>query len=332
MDLRAIYRILPVAFVIALTVVPLRSSGQAPAAGTEVRIITLGTAGGPLPRKDRAQSSNALVVNGNFYIIDAGDGVTRRIVQSGLNFRNVKAIFITHDHSDHTMGLATLLVTEWEYQRREPLNVYGPPGTATVVAGVLPYAAVNADIRYGEGKTEPMPPLFRGFDVQPGTVYHDENVTVTAVENAHFHFQPGTPPYGRYKSYSYRFATPRGAVVFTGDTGPSDAVTEFARNATALVTEVESADEVFARYAGTDIGKAKTPAEQAGFVRHLREDHLETGDVGRMASRAKVKSVILTHLPPTKDPDDQYARYGVAVRSIYSGPVTVAKDLMSIPL
>ena len=86
---------------------------KAQAPGTGTLIITLGTRGGPLPTKDRAQSSNLLVVNGTLYLIDAGDGVTRRIVQAGYNFRQVGKVFITHPHSDHTAGLATLLVSEW---------------------------------------------------------------------------------------------------------------------------------------------------------------------------------------------------------------------------
>ena len=72
-------------------------------AGT--RLITLGTAGGPLPQKKRAQSSNLLIVRGHLYLIDAGDDVTRRIVQAGADFLKVDKIFITHAHSDHTMGL-----------------------------------------------------------------------------------------------------------------------------------------------------------------------------------------------------------------------------------
>src|SRR5262245_19251054 len=100
-----------------------RSQTALPKTGT--RLITLGTRGGPLPTKDRAQSSNLLVVNGIPYLIDAGDGVTRRIVQAGYDFRQVGKIFITHLHSDHTAGLAPLLVSQWEFQRREPVDIYG---------------------------------------------------------------------------------------------------------------------------------------------------------------------------------------------------------------
>src|SRR5436305_10726881 len=83
----------------------------------ETVIVTLGTAGGPLPRADRTQSSNLLVVNGTPYLIDAGDNATRRIVQAGYDFRGIEHVFITHPHSDHTAGLATLLMSQWEYQR-----------------------------------------------------------------------------------------------------------------------------------------------------------------------------------------------------------------------
>src|SRR5204862_2565827 len=88
-------------------------------------IVTLGTRGGPLPRPGRTQSSNLLVVNGTPYLIDAGDGATRRIVRAGYDFRRIGQVFITHPHSDHTNGLATLLASQWEYQRREPTDIYG---------------------------------------------------------------------------------------------------------------------------------------------------------------------------------------------------------------
>ena len=79
-------------------------AAHAEGAGEGTKLITLGTAGGPQPRKDRAQASNLLVVNGTLYLIDAGDSVTRRIVQAGYDFRKIGKIFITHPHSDHTAG------------------------------------------------------------------------------------------------------------------------------------------------------------------------------------------------------------------------------------
>src|SRR5579859_3041763 len=127
----------------------------------ETVIVTLGTAGGPLPRADRTQSSNLLVVNGAAYLIDAGDNVTRRIVQAGYDFRRVEHVFITHPHSDHTAGLATLLVSQWEYQRREPTHVYGG-GVEALVKGAIAYLTPNAEIRWNEGKKIVMADVFKG--------------------------------------------------------------------------------------------------------------------------------------------------------------------------
>ena len=131
-------------------------------------LITLGTRGGPLPTKDRAQSSNLLVVNGTLYLIDAGDGATRRIVQAGYDFRQVGKIFITHAHSDHTNGLATLLNSEWEYQRAEPIDIYGS-GVEALVKGAIAYLTPNAEIRWAEGKQRPIAATFHAFTMSsPG--------------------------------------------------------------------------------------------------------------------------------------------------------------------
>jgi ribonuclease BN (tRNA processing enzyme) len=301
------------------------SEARAPAAGTV--IITLGTRGGPLPTKDRAQSSNLLVVNGTLYLIDAGDGVTRRIVQAGYDFRKVGKIFITHPHSDHTNGLATLLASEWEYQRREPIDIYGG-GVVALVKGAIDYLTPNAEIRWAEGKRTPMADVFHGHDAAPGLVFQDGNVKVTAVENTHFHFPEGSPPFGKYRSYSYRFESPGRVVVFTGDTGPSDALTELAKGADVLVTEVGLPDDVIELFKRNGVWQSKTQSEQEGFVRHMEEEHVTPEAVGKMAAKAGVKTVVLTHLGPTADPKDDYQRYRDGTKKFFSGPVLLAKDLM----
>ena len=310
-----------------LAVVSLAAIGSLPgAARAETTLITLGTAGGPLPRADRAQSSNLLIVNGALYLIDAGGGVTGRVVQSGNNFRKVSKIFITHAHSDHTAGLATLLVSEWE-QQAEPIDVYGS-GVEALVKGAIDYLTPNAEIRWAEGKKRPMTETFRAHDVEPGVVYQDANVKVTAVENTHFHFPPGSPPYGKYKSYSYRFETPDRVVFFTGDTGPSDAVVELAKGADLYVTETTSPEGVVELFKKSGIWQAKTADEQAGFLRHMHEEHVTPEDIGKMAAKAGVKAVVMTHLGPSTNPDEEYQRYVDEAKKYYSGPITLAKDLM----
>ncbi len=311
---------------LAMTAASDRTMAQNGPATSGTTLITLGTAGGPVPRPDRAQSSNLLIVNGTLYLIDAGGGVTGRVVQSGNNFRKVGKIFITHAHSDHTAGLATLLVSEWE-QQAEPVDVYGS-GVEALVKGAIDYLTPNAEIRWAEGKKRPMTETFRAHDVAPGVVYQDVNVKVTAVENTHFHFQPGTPPYGKYKSYSYRFETPDRVVFFTGDTGPSDAAVELAKGADLYVTETTSPEGVVELFKKSGIWQAKTPSEQEGFLRHMHEEHVTPEDIGKMAAKAGVKAVVMTHLGPSTNPDEEYQRYVDEAKKYYSGPITLAKDLM----
>jgi ribonuclease BN (tRNA processing enzyme) len=317
------------ALCVALGSVALRVSAQSVAPATPpsgAKLFTLGTRGGPLPTKDRAQSSNLLEVNGTLYLIDAGDGVTRRIVQSGHDFRKVGKIFITHPHSDHTAGLATLLVSAWEYQRAEPIDIYGG-GVEALVKGAIAYLTPNAEIRWAEGKKRPMADLFHGHDVGAGVIYRDANVKVTAVENTHFNFPAGSPPYGKYKSFSYRFDTPGKAFLFTGDTGPSAAVTELAKGADVLVTEVTSPDDVIEVFKRTGAWQAKTKAEQDGFVRHMHEEHVTPEEVGRMATKAGVKTIVMTHFGPSVHANDDYQRFADEAKKYFTGEILLAKDL-----
>jgi ribonuclease BN (tRNA processing enzyme) len=298
------------------------------AAQTGARLITLGTRGGPIPTRHRAQSANLLVVNGTYYLIDAGDGVLRRLTQAGVPFGKIGKVFITHDHDDHTAGLATLMSVAWDFQRHDPIDVFGPPGTAALVSGARQYAGVNAEIRWVEGRRTPLTDVFVGHDAQPGMIYQDANVKVTAVENTHFHIPEGTPYYGKYKSYSYRIETADRVFVFTGDTGPSEAVAQLAKNADVLVSEVGSPDAIKQTLTKSGIWQTMSADQQAAFLRHLEEEHLVPEAIGKLAAGANVKMVVLSHLPPTPDENDDYARFVPEVGKYYSGRVVVAKDLM----
>lgn len=324
---------LPLAALVVIAGVSL--SAKSPAQTTSspakpgTRLITLGTRSGPTPTVGRAQSSNLLVVNGANYVIDAGDGVARRLTRLGTNFRTIDTIFITHPHSDHTSGLAALLSDIYDANRTNPVNVYGPPGTSAAVGGLTDYLMVNSDIRISDGtKVVPANKIFSGHDTGTGRIFQDAHVTVTAAENTHFHFPPNSPGYGKYKSYAYRFDTPDRSLIFTGDTGPSDAVMLLAKGADLLVSEItDSLDAYKEQQMKNGRWQTMTAEQQAGSLRHMAEEHLLAEEVGKMATHAGVKAVLLTHLPATANPKEDYKRFADAVKREFSGPVTVASDL-----
>jgi ribonuclease BN (tRNA processing enzyme) len=295
---------------------------------TGTRLITLGTRSGPNPTIGRAQSSNLLIVNGALYLIDSGDGVTRRLVRFGANFRNIDNIFITHPHSDHTGGLGGLMGVIYDANRTKPVSIMGPPGTDASVKGLLQFLTVSSEIRISDGgKIIPVTKIFSSRELGTGQVFEDANLKVTAVENSHFNFPPGSPGYGKYKSYAYRFDTRDRSIVFTGDTGPSEAVSTLAQGADILVSEVTSVDDWKAQQIATGRWQTMNPAQQASSLRHMNDEHLTPEEVGKMATRANVKTVVLSHIPATTNPNDDYLRLGEKVRQHFSGQVFIADDL-----
>jgi ribonuclease BN (tRNA processing enzyme) len=314
---------------LGLSALPVSGYAQSVPGDSGTRVFTIGTGGGPSPRATRAQSANMLTVNGKYYIVDAGDGTTRRLAEMKVPLRQIGTIFITHGHNDHTGGLGYLLDAAWTAQRTEPIHVYGPPTTEALVKAAVQYFSFDAAIRISDGtRSVPIEKVFFGHDVLPGTVYNDGNVKVTAVENSHFHFKPGSPANGITNSYAYRFETSDRVVVFTGDTGPSEAVTTLAQDADLLVSEVGSPDDVMEFRKRSGQWDLMSESEKRDFIRHQVEEHLTPEAVGQMATKARVKAVVLTHLLPRPGTED-YEPFADEVRRHFSGPVSIANDLAS---
>ncbi len=285
----------------------LASTPPPPTPVVDSTVLTLiGTQGGPGVTVQRAGESSLLTVRGKHYLIDAGIGASRRLAEAKVPLANLNVIFLTHLHNDHTADLPGLLAL---YSgRQHALEIIGPPRTADFVAGVRGILSINEEIRAEQGgqSVSDAEAMYKARDVQPGLVYSDENVKVTAKENAHFHFEAGSKA-SPNKSYAYRFQTPHKVVVFTGDTGEDPTLAKFAEGADILVCEMVSAR----------IGKAA-----AGPGRyHMVEEHLSPTQVGQLARDAKVKAVVLSHLVGA-DPEDI-----TEIKKWYAGPVTVGEDL-----
>ncbi len=308
-------------------------TGSMPKSGSMV--VLLGTAGGPLARPARAQPASLLIVDGRYYLIDAGDGVTRQLAQLGVSPAKITTVFITHQHLDHTAGLGSLIAFRWSLAMAgsplAPMRIYGAPGTSDLAAAALGYFRTSETIFRTENKSGPtMASTVTATDVTPGLVYQDDLVRVTAVENTHYSAVKMMPtPHGLDRSYALRFDTPHGSVVFTGDTGPSQAVTTLAKNADLLVSEVVDVPSIMGMInAQPNI----LPEASHSLETHMRNEHLTPEAVGRMAMAASVGAVLLTHYATVDDTGAAEARYVAAVRSIYHGPVVAGHDLTAQPV
>jgi ribonuclease BN (tRNA processing enzyme) len=315
------------AAVLSLGMMPTRSFAQnAPAeAWKGLQILLLGTHGGPALVKQRSEPATLLIVDGRPYLIDCGIGTMRRMLDAGVQSQMIGTIFITHNHPDHALGLVDVLANDYQYldlaapRTRQEFNVYGPPQTRALVSAAYDYIRIP----YGIFAAEPLGrnALFDPFKAHvidhDGLVYKDDKIRVTAAENTHYQLM-AAKYHASMKSYSYRFETPYGAIVFTGDTGPSAAVETLAKGAEVLISEVEdlNAIEDAVRAVG-NAGNVKT------LVEHMRVEHLPMKAVGELASKAKVRAVILHHFVGGEDGE----RFVSGVKQYYSGPVFAGEDL-----
>jgi ribonuclease BN (tRNA processing enzyme) len=202
-------------------------------------VVMLGT-GNPRPDPSRSGPATAIVVNDTPYLIDFGPGVIRRVTAAyekgaaalGYGGVNIKTAFLTHMHSDHTIGYPDLIFTPWVMGRHEPLEVYGPKGLKAMTENVLKAWQVDIDARTtGLNRHNPTGYKVKAHEVLPGIVYRDDNVTVTAF---HAHHEE------MVDSFSYRFEALDRTIVISGDTAPTQELIDQSRGCDVLIHEAYS--------------------------------------------------------------------------------------------
>lgn len=308
-------------------------AAPAPPPRSGLAVTLLGTAGGPPPHLDRSQPATLLEVDDRSYLIDAGENVAQQLMRAGTPPSRPGAAFITHLHWDHTLGLGYLMATGWMLGRTAPMQVWGPPGVSDYVAREVAAVQVGEDIFRVQNPERPaLKGLFPVHQVDltgPREIYKDDKVRVTATPNSHFAVLHGERrAYGEDKAYSYRFDTARGSVVFTGDTGPSEALAKLAQGADVLVTEICDFDSIRAALLQAQGGSAQG---LDALMTHMREQHLSAEQVGRLAAEAKVKKVVLTHYVIGRGFDPR--AFADQVRKFYpDGEIVVGQDLTRVRL
>lgn len=291
-------------FAVAIPSALAGSRPDAPVAAQGTTLTLLGTGGGPGGNPDRAGIASLLTVDGTPYVIDAGEGVSRQLAKAGVSEAKVSTVFLTHLHDDHTAGLPGLATFAYTL-RNKGMKIIGPVSTDALVDGVRAYMQVSSQIRGAEHPLQAPEKIITGEEVGDGQVYADDRVVVTAVENTHFRLPAATA--AKHKSISYRFKTRDKVIVFSGDTGPSDAVVELAKGADIFVCEIVSAADI-----------ARVPPD---VRRHMLEEHLTGAEVGKLATAAGVKTLVLSHLRSIAPADV------AEVKRNFKGKVVVGTDM-----
>lgn len=280
------------------------------------RIVMLGT-GNPAADPDRSGPATAIVVDDTAYLVDFGPGVIRRakaaVIERGITAlepTNLRVAFVTHLHSDHTVGYADLIFSPWTLGRRVPIDVYGPTGIKAMTSHLLEAYRVDIETRTNaDGNQHDFPDGYKvnAHEIRAGVVYKDANVTVTAFPTKH-----------AMESYGYRFDTPDRSIVISGDTNPAQATIDACRGCDVLIHEVNTLESLSKR--------------DARFQAFAAKYHTSTEQLAELAAKAKPRLLVLYHhsialrpgVAASASTPDELLR---EMSARYSGQFVIGRDL-----
>lgn len=319
-------------------------------------VHTLGTGGGPIVSTSRAGTSTAVCVDGATYVIDCGMGSIRNY-RTSCKWEDLRAIFLTHHHSDHIYDLGSFLVTGWQVPGESfsrPIQVHGPgqppripaldnkdardvderlaghemAGTATVVDALLDrvFASDIAIRMADEGRDNP----------HEWVVGHDIVIPESAQADPVHARHPSMEPFEVYRdelvvisailvdhrlcypAFGFRIDSAYGSVVISGDTAVSQNCIRLAQGADLLLHEVMDLEAILATL--------PDGPKRSGIEVHLRESHTSYDEVGQVAQAAGVGQLVLHHIVPNTPGSADLDKMVRIAADHFGGPVFLAED------
>jgi len=278
-------------------------------------VALLGTKGGPAIRTGSSMpTSNLLSLNGQKIVVDCGLGVTRGLVDQGMQLKDISQVFITHLHSDHYLELGPLLHTAWTAGLNTPVEIWGPRCLDQHWEGFLHSMKADIDIRIEDEGRPDLRGLVSFHVLDADKIIERDGISVSAIRTAH-------PPL--VDCFALSFRSDEAHIVFSADTAPLPELATFAAGADLLIHEAMLDGALPALVARVGNGSDK-------LMRHLKRSHSTAEEAAKIATRAGVSQLALNHLIPSDDPDYTDQDWRKAVKGHWNGPLHIGRDGLRI--
>ncbi|GAA0613744.1 MBL fold metallo-hydrolase [Paenochrobactrum glaciei] len=268
---------------------------------TNLKIHFLGT-GSPIPLTSRFGPSILIQAGDQYLLFDGGRGAIQRIYSLGIPFPKIDKLFITHLHSDHTVGIPDIFLTSWVRGRKTPFEVWGPEGTTHLMNGIRSAFEYDIKIRIDQNDGSNI----KIHDIDEGIIYDKDELQVIAFQVDHGPVKP---------AFGYRINYKGKSVLLSGDTRYDENLIKYAKDVDVIVHEVASTSD--------------NMANAMPMTQKIVDIHTTPEEAGKIFALINPKLAIYSHIVLFDVSDDELVR---KTNKNYQGPLLVANDLMTVSI